>query len=104
MTLLPEGPLVNASWLAAHLSTPGLRIIDCRHRFDDPSYGERAFRSGHIPGAIHFRLQSHLTGTKGDGRSPLPSEAEFAAVAGDAGIGGDDIVLGYDDGLGGIAA
>lgn len=104
MTPLPEGPLVNASWLAAHLSTPGLRLIDCRHRFDDPSYGERAFRSGHIPGAIHFRLQPHLTGTEGDGRSPLPSEAEFAAVAGEASIGGDDIVLCYDDGLGGIAA
>lgn len=101
MTTLPAGPLVDAAWLATH---SGLRLIDCRHRFDDPSYGERAFRSGHIPGAIHFRLQPHLTGTEGDGRSPLPSAVEFAAVASAAGIGGDDIVVCYDDGLGGIAA
>lgn len=104
MTTLPASPLVDASWLAAQLSTPGLRLIDCRHRFDDPSYGERVYRSGHIPGAIHFSLQPHLTGTEGDGRSPLPSEAEFTAVASEAGIGGDDIIVCYDDGLGGIAA
>lgn len=100
----PDGPLVDASWLARHLSEPGLRIIDCRHRFDDPSYGERAYRTGHIPGAIHFGLKSHLTGTQGDGRSPLPSAADFAGTVGLAGIGGDDIVLCYDDGLGGVAA
>lgn len=104
MTTLPEGPLVDAAWLATQLSMPSLRLIDCRHRFDDVAYGERAWRSGHIPGAIHFRLQPHLTGTEGDGRSPLPSAVEFAAVASEAGIGGDDVVVCYDDGLGGVAA
>lgn len=100
----PDGPLVDASWLARHVSEPGLRIIDCRHRFDDPSYGAGAYRSGHVPGAVHFGLQPHLTGTAGDGRSPLPSAADFVATASLAGIGGDDIVLCYDDGLGGVAA
>lgn len=104
VTAHANGPLVSASWLQQRLFGPGLRIIDCRHRFDDPSYGERSYVSAHIPGAVHFGLQTHLIGTAGEGRSPLPSGAEFARTAGRVGIGGDDVVVCYDDGLGGVAA
>lgn len=100
----PTGSLVTSSWLARHVSEPGLRLIDCRHRFDDPSYGERAYRTGHLPGAIHFGLQSHLVGMEGDGRSPLPAAADFAMAASRAGIGDDDLIVCYDDGFGGVAA
>ena len=101
---LGGGPLVSASWLHQQLSRPDIRIIDCRHCFDDPSYGERSYLSAHIPGAVYFGLKSHLVGTEGDGRSPLPSGTEFAERAGRAGIGADDVVVCYDDGLGGVAA
>ena len=104
MVKSPAGSLVSSSWLAAHLSEPDLRIIDCRHRFDDASYGERAYRAARLPGAVHFGLQSHLVGSEGDGRSPLPAAGDFAMAASRAGIGDDDLIVCYDDGFGGVAA
>lgn len=99
-----DGPVVSAAWLHAHLSHPRLRIVDCRHRFDDAGYGENAYRTSHIPGAAYFGLKSHLVGITGDGRSPLPQPEDFARRVGAAGIANDDTVVCYDDGPAGVAA
>lgn len=55
---LDSSPLVSTEWLAAHLTDPGLRVLDVRWRsryesgrgisFDDPE----DYRLGHIPGAV----------------------------------------------------
>ncbi|MGE3876276.1 MAG: sulfurtransferase, partial [Parvibaculaceae bacterium] len=99
-----DGPFVDIGWLSEHLGHPRLRVVDCRHRFDDATYGESAYRSARVPGAVHFGLKSHLVGSTGDGRSPLPSPEDFARRAAAAGIADDDVVVCYDDGSAGVAA
>ena len=50
------GPLVEAPWLAAHLSDPNLRVIDFRWREDQP--GRPGYKAGHIPGAVRFDIDA----------------------------------------------
>lgn len=90
---------VSAVWLKEHLDDPNVAIIDAswylpaQNRDPDAEY-----LAGHIPGAVRFDLD-----TVKDASSPLPhmlpSETDFAAVAGALGIGNDTTVVVYD-GLG----
>ena len=72
-----------------------VRLVDCRP-FD-------AYLQGHVPGAAHLDRERDLTGEIGDvsrGRHPLPEPDVLAQAFGNAGIGGDTLVLAYDDGEG----
>jgi len=94
----PEGPLVDGAWLVRHVGTPGVAILDCRFELPDPTAGERAYRAGHVPGAVYIHLERDLSGPRGvhGGRHPLPSPAAFAATMGAAGIGDETMVVVYD--------
>jgi len=96
MTPFPLPPLVSTTWLAAHLTEPGLVILDTSWYL--PTSGRNAageFVVGHLPGALFFDLDA-----ASDRSSPLPhmlpSESAFAQYVGSLGIGNDSAVVVYD--------
>ena len=87
-------PLVEPSWLAAHLTDSDLRVIDARWRGDGT--GRELYRQGHLPGAVHLDWQHDLSWTdeRGVGYLLLPPE-RFAAVMEAVGIGDRTRVVAY---------
>ena len=55
--------LIPTEWLADHLDDPGMRIVDCRFSFDHDASTD--FSQGHIPGAVHAKLQEDLASPNG---------------------------------------
>ena len=57
------GSLVDAvtveKWLA---EDPRPLILDCRHRLRELDWGRKAYRDGHLPGALHLHLDDDLSG------------------------------------------
>ncbi len=99
----PPGPVVDATWLAAHLD----RVVpaDVRWYLDGRS-GREAYDSGHVPGAVFVDLDLDLSSPAepGRGRHPLASPEHLAARLGALGITDDDTVVAYDDAGGAVAA
>jgi thiosulfate/3-mercaptopyruvate sulfurtransferase len=100
----PLPPLVSTGWLAAHLTEPGLVILDTSWYL--PTTGRSAaeeFLVGHLPGALFFDLDA-----ASDETSPLPhmlpSESAFARYVGSLGIGGDSAIVVYDTSGGNMSA
>ena len=97
------GPVVDPAWVREQ----GDRVVlaDVRWYLDGRS-GRAAYDSGHLPGAVFVDLDRWLArhGSPADGRHPLPDPEVFAAGLAAAGIGDDDIVIGYDDAGGVIAS
>lgn len=99
--------LISTADLAARLGKPGLVLIDCRFSLSDTEAGRRAYREGHIPGALYAHLDEDLCAPVipgKTGRHPLPSVEEAAAVFSRWGIGPGVQVVGYDDMSGAMAA
>jgi thiosulfate/3-mercaptopyruvate sulfurtransferase len=98
--------LVSTTWLAAHLRSAHVRIIDARW-YHDGRKGVDAYRAGHVPGAIHLDVDGDLSAPASPqlpGRHPLPSPAAFADVLARAGVGPSTRVIAYDDDGGSRAA
>jgi len=87
-------PLVEPSWLAAHLADGDLRVVDARWRGDGTS--RELYRQGHLPGAVHLDWQHDLSwiDERGVGYLLLPPEP-FAAVMESVGIGHRTRVVAY---------
>jgi thiosulfate/3-mercaptopyruvate sulfurtransferase len=93
---MPTAPFVSTAWLAERLHDPNVAIIDGSWYLPamnrDP---EAEYRSGHIPGAIRFDID-----TVKDRSSPLPhmlpTPEAFAAAVGAMGIGGGMTLVVYD--------
>jgi thiosulfate/3-mercaptopyruvate sulfurtransferase len=98
-------PLVDSSWLAAHLDDPRVRIVDVRWYLAGKR-GKDEYARGHLPGAVFVDLDGDLAAPAagGPGRHPLPSAADFAAVLSRLGVDRDTLVVAYDDAGGAIAA
>jgi thiosulfate/3-mercaptopyruvate sulfurtransferase len=97
--------LVDAGWLAGHRDE--VDLVDVRWSpTGGTSAAMRNFEAGHIPGAVLFDIDRDLAGdpATGPGRHPLPSPEAFARTLGAAGIGGDRMVVAYDDAGGSFAA
>jgi thiosulfate/3-mercaptopyruvate sulfurtransferase len=102
------GPLVSTQWLADHLGTDGLVVLDASVvRFTNPngkpgnvSGHEQYLLEGHIPGAVFADLFEELSDP--DGRFPFsrPSAQRFAAAAGDLGVDNVTTVVVYDSAVG----
>lgn len=104
MTADDFGPLASTEWLAANLSDPGVKILDCTwHHASTNLDGRTQYRGRHLPGSVHFDID-HVA----DAASPLPhmlpSAADFAKKVGLLGIGTGDQVVVYDRLYGGSAA
>ena len=97
------GPLVDARWLADHLSD--VVVCDVRWYLDGRS-GLAAYDAGHIPSAHFVDLDTDLSGPAGGtaGRHPLPEPRAFASVMSRLGIGDGTRVVAYDDTGGSTAA
>jgi thiosulfate/3-mercaptopyruvate sulfurtransferase len=92
------GPLVEPSWLRAHLGEPGLVVVDCRYVLGRPGAGRPLWLDGHIPGAAFLDVDRDLAGEPGErGRHPLPEAAGFEAAARGAGIQSTSRVVAYDE-------
>ncbi len=72
-------PLVEPSWVAAHLDGGDVRVVDARWRGDGA--GRELYRQGHLPGAVHLDWQRDLSWTdeRGVGYLLLPPKP-FVAV------------------------
>jgi thiosulfate/3-mercaptopyruvate sulfurtransferase len=85
-----------------------IRFADCRYDLGDPPAARARYLESHIPGAAFLDLDTELSDLsirpEAEGRHPLPSAEQFAAVAGRAGIGPDTLVVAYDEGMTGGAA
>ncbi|MET8152595.1 sulfurtransferase [Actinoplanes sp. NPDC049668] len=96
-------PVVGSEWVREQ----GDRVVlaDVRWYLDGRS-GRAAYESGHLPGAVFVDLDRWLAerGSAGGGRHPLPEPEVFARGMAAAGIGDGDIVVGYDDAGGVVAA
>ncbi|AFZ67885.1 sulfurtransferase [Deinococcus peraridilitoris] len=102
---MAQGPLVSADWLIEHARSDKVRVVDCRFSLSDPEAGRRAYRAGHIPGALYLDLEQALSAPKrpdgAGGRHPLPDPEALAVCLGQAGIGGEHLVVAYDEPPGG---
>ena len=98
--------LVNARQLAGRLADPDWLVVDCRAELSDREAGVRAWRAGHIPGAIHADLERDLSApvTPATGRHPLPPIKTFAATLSRWGVNGNTQVIAYDAGNSAYAA
>ncbi len=99
--------LISTAELAARLGDASLVVVDVRHDLGQPeTWGETAYRAGHVPGAQFAHLDRDLaaprTGT--NGRHPLPSPAACAALFGRLGIDATRQVVAYDQGSGAYAS
>lgn len=91
--------LIAASELYARLGAPDLVVVDTRCSLQDISYGERAYRASHLPGAVFLDIDRDLSGPKRlhGGRHPLPEVTTLVAKLSAAGIGNSSQVVAYDD-------
>lgn len=99
--------LVGVEWLAQQLGEPDLQIVDTRWKLGDPGAGERAYRQGHLPGALFADVDRDLAsppGTGERGRHPLPTAEAFSRTMERLGISDATRVIAYDDQGGAFAA
>lgn len=85
--LTPPGQLpglVDASWLAANLGKPGLKVVDLRP--------QPAYNAGHIPGSLSLQVES-LRGNVGGIPSMLLPAPLLAQHLGQMGITPRDLVV-----------
>jgi thiosulfate/3-mercaptopyruvate sulfurtransferase len=72
------------------------QFVDCRWELGKPGRGRELYLAGHIPGSSFLDVERDLSSTPGgEGRHPLPSQEQFAAAAGRAGIGAGVFVVAY---------
>nr|WP_241175245.1 rhodanese-like domain-containing protein [Natronolimnobius sp. AArcel1] len=81
--------VVSPAWLEAHCDGDSVIVVDVRERRDYDDLG-------HVPGAVNvpaeaFRDPSSVAAGK------LPSEADFGALMGEAGIDSSDALVAIDD-------
>jgi thiosulfate/3-mercaptopyruvate sulfurtransferase len=104
MTYANPEALVSTEWLAAHLSDPDLKILDCTwHHVSTNLDGRTQYRGRHLPGSVHFDID-HVADRSNPLPHMLPSPEDFAKKVGLLGIGDGDRVVVYDRLYGGSAA
>jgi thiosulfate/3-mercaptopyruvate sulfurtransferase len=94
---------VSTAWLAARLGQPGLVVVDIRGKVLPPGSRPRYlakrsdYDAGHIPGAVFVDWTRDIV----DPADPVPMQVAapdaFSAKMGELGIGGDTLVVAYDD-------
>ncbi len=88
--------LVSTKWLADHLDTPGLVILDASHHLPTTGRDAKAeFGERHIAGARFFEIDE-IADKNTDLPHMLPPADEFATKVGALGIGDNDLVIVYD--------
>lgn len=109
---LLDSPVVSTQWLADHLGSDGLVVIDATvlpitQPNGAPGYlsgHENYIATGHVPGAVFADVIDELSDP--DGRYPFtrPSADRFAAAVGTLGVDNETTVVVYDAVVGQWAA
>ena len=104
MPTTPYTTLISAEQLQRGLSAAF--VADCSHELTDPRAGLQNYTAGHIPGAVHLHLDTHLSSAPNgrNGRHPLPDPAELAAQLAAMGLRQGQQVVAYDRSQGTYAA
>lgn len=92
--------LIQADALRDRLTRPGCLVFDVRHDLADHDAGRRAYRTGHVPGALYLDHETQLCAPRTglNGRHPLPDRADFAALMRAQGLTSRSDVVVYDAG------
>ncbi|MFI6625333.1 sulfurtransferase [Streptomyces sp. NPDC050528] len=109
-SLLP-GPLVDDTWLAAHLDDPRLVVLDATALLPSPredgdyrsASGHESWAERHLPGSRHADLTGDLSDHDAPYHFAVPSPEALAAALARLGVGEGSEVVSYDSG-GGIWA
>ena len=90
--------LVSVEQLREHLDDVRLCVVDVRHDLFDAEAGIRAYREGHIPGAVFANIDTQLSGTKTgfNGRHPLPNRDDLIETFRRWGINRNTQIVAYD--------
>ncbi len=111
MNLADRNYLVDCDWLAAHLNTPTLRIVECTSQlpnYFEPSAadglvmksGRPLFEEAHIAGATYVDLLNELSDrSKANFMYAMPSADHFAQVMSAIGVGDGMAIVLYDRGM-----
>jgi thiosulfate/3-mercaptopyruvate sulfurtransferase len=93
--------LVDTGWVADHLDDQNVRILDGSYHLAATGRNARAdYAAGHIPGALHFDIDTVCDPSPTPSPHMFPSAEDFAAAVGAMGISNDTRVIVYDaDGL-----
>ena len=77
-------PLVDAKWVAEHLSDPSVRILECSVDLAPGSTAPESMRKqwvdGHIPNSDYVDLIDDLSDPTSELRFTMPTPARFAAA------------------------
>jgi thiosulfate/3-mercaptopyruvate sulfurtransferase len=103
MTRTPKPELlVEPDWLAAHLSDPKVRVIDCTVALHVPRSGERrvdsrreAWAAAHIPGAAYLHLIEDLSAPRGHLIYNLPPADRMTETLQSVGVNADTTIVLY---------
>jgi thiosulfate/3-mercaptopyruvate sulfurtransferase len=98
--------LISPAELLPHLEDPTWLVVDCRFDLDQPHGGDATYLKAHIPGALYVGLERDLSAPKttSNGRHPLPSVEELAALFSRIGVDVGTQVVAYDASGGAFAA
>ncbi|WP_341667179.1 sulfurtransferase [Alcaligenes sp. SDU_A2] len=90
--------LITPQQLQARLERPDCLVFDVRHDLADHHAGQRAYEHGHIPGALFLDHENDLAAPKTglNGRHPLPTRQELAALMRLKGLTSSMQVVVYD--------
>jgi thiosulfate/3-mercaptopyruvate sulfurtransferase len=88
--------LIDTADLARRLGTAGLRVVDASWYLPQTARDARAeYRSGHIPGAVSFDLDTHSDPATSLPHM-LPSAESFARGMSGLGLSDEDLIVVYD--------
>ena len=98
--------LISAHQLQNAMEQEPWLIFDVRHDLADHGAGRRAYEEAHIPGALYLDHERQLSAerTGSNGRHPLPSLQDFAALMHRQGLRPETRVAVYDASAGMFAA
>jgi thiosulfate/3-mercaptopyruvate sulfurtransferase len=96
MTELNDKYLASTEWLAQHLGTPGLAIVDASwHLPATGRNGAEEFLQNHIPHAVHFDIDA-IADTSTNLPHMLPDAVAFSSAVRKLGIGDGMKIVVYD--------
>lgn len=98
--------LIDVAELSPHVGQDDWLLVDCRSDIADAGAGLRAYREGHLPGAVFADLNRDLSDLSrtGLGRHPFPVAAQFSEVLSRWGFSSRLQVICYDADNGSMAA
>jgi thiosulfate/3-mercaptopyruvate sulfurtransferase len=98
--------IISTGDLVEHIGDSQWAIVDCRFQLADETWGEREYRTVHIPGAVYAHLDRDLSGPKtgSNGRHPLPGPNALLQTFIRLGIGSGMQVVAYDQDSGMFAS